>query len=73
MLYIIEILSLLIKELGVEITAVHNVISFKQKPWLEQYISFNTEKRKKASNDCEKVSFFLLMNNAVFGKKPWKM
>jgi hypothetical protein len=34
-----------IKELGVEIGTVHNVLSFKQKNWLEEYISFNTEKR----------------------------
>ena len=37
--------------LGLEITKVHNIISFKQKTWLKEYIDFNTEKRKQAKND----------------------
>ena len=41
---------------------VHESISFKQSRWLEKYISFNTQKRKKARNKLEK-DFFKLSNN----------
>ena len=56
-----------IVDLGVEVSEVHNVVSFNQSPWLEKYIKFNTDMRKKTKNDFEK-DFFKLMNNAVFGK-----
>ena len=53
--------------LGMKLKAVHRVIEFNQRPWLTQYIEFNTEQRKKAKNTFEK-NFFNLMNNSVFGK-----
>ena len=45
----------------------HEIISFKQSKWLEKYISFNTQKRKKAKNNFEK-DFFKLLVKAAFGK-----
>ena len=52
---------------GLKLIKVLQVIEFDQEAWLKEYINFNTELQKKATNDFEK-DFFKLMNNAVFGK-----
>ena len=42
---------------GMVIEKIHEIISFKQSKCLENYISFNTQKRNKAKNDFEKDFF----------------
>ena len=45
----------------------HGKLSIKQSEWLEKFITFNTQKRKKAENDIEKA-FYKSLNNAFHGK-----
>ena len=52
---------------GLKLIKVPQVIEFDKEAWLKEYINFNTELRKKATNDFEK-DFFKLMNNVVFSK-----
>ena len=43
------------------------VIKFNQNVWLKPYIDMNTDLRKKAKDDLQKI-FFKLRNNACFWK-----
>ena len=52
---------------GMVVEKFHEIISFKQSKWLENFISFNTQKRNRAKNFFEK-GFFKLLVSAVFGK-----
>ena len=54
-------------ELGVKVTRIGNVLEFKQRPWLAEYIKFNTEKRMSADSEFKR-SFYKLMINSWFGK-----
>ena len=40
---------------GMIVDKVHEIISFGQKRWLEEYINFNTQKRNQAVNDFERT------------------
>ena len=52
-------------QLGLVVTKVHRVLTFKQLPWLKAYIDVNTRQRSLAGDLND---FFNLMNNSVFGK-----
>ena len=44
----------LYESLGMRITKVHQILKFKQSPWLKKYIVFNSEKRAQATSTFEK-------------------
>ena len=52
---------------GMVIEKIHEIISFKQSKWLEEYKNFNTQKRNKAKSQFEK-DFYKLLKNAFYGK-----
>ena len=53
--------------LGMVLKRVHRVLEFRQSPWMQPYIDFNTDMRRQATTDFER-DFYKLMNNSVFGK-----
>ena len=53
--------------MGLQITKIHSIIQFTQKPFLKSYIDYNTQKRMQARNAFEK-DYYKLKNNALFGK-----
>lgn len=53
--------------LGLKLTKIHRIMSFKQKAFMKSYINLNIEKRKLASSSFD-VALYKLYNNSVFGK-----
>ena len=54
-------------QLGLVVTELHHVLTFKQSPWLKTYINFNTYQRSLSDNGFLK-DFFKLTNNSVLGE-----
>lgn len=52
---------------GLQITRIHKVLCFTQKAWLQPFVYFNTDKRKKAK-DVFTQNLFKLILNSIYGK-----
>ena len=46
---------------GMIVVKIHEIISFKQRKWLEKYIIFNTQKRNKLKPISKKISLNCLI------------
>jgi hypothetical protein len=57
-------------ERGYKVTKIHVIVEFKKEPYMKQYIEFNTEQRRQATErkELSKVAYFKNANNMVFGK-----
>ena len=53
--------------MGMVITKVHKIVSFRQSLWLKEYIDFNTKRRAISESEAKK-EFHKLMINSFFGK-----
>lgn len=66
--YLIHYLHLqLVLKLGVTLTKIHSVHSFKQERCMKTFIMNNITKRKNAKSEWEK-NFYKLLNNSIYGK-----
>jgi hypothetical protein len=66
--YIIHYRNLqLYRKLGMRLTKIHRVLTFRQSHWLSEYINYNTRKRMEATTEFEK-DYRKLLNNSFFGK-----
>ncbi|MCL6579441.1 MAG: hypothetical protein K6T73_08670 [Candidatus Bathyarchaeota archaeon] len=57
-------------DIGYQVVKIHSFIKFKKTPIMRQYIEYNTEKRREASERKEnsKVTYYKNANNSVYGK-----
>jgi hypothetical protein len=53
--------------MGIQITAIHRIVTFTQSTFFEPYITFNSTQRQ-AATDAFSKDFFKLKNNSLFGK-----
>ena len=53
--------------LGIKLIKVHRILKFNQINRLKEYIEFNTQKRKKSTDEVNKA-FFKMLINCVYGK-----
>ena len=66
--YVIHFANLkLYLRLGMQLTKVHRIISFRQSAWMKPFIDFNTRMRQGANNDFDK-DLYKLMSNSVYGE-----
>ena len=42
-------------QLRMKLKKVHRILKFKEKDWMKPYIDFNTQKRKEATSDADKI------------------
>ena len=54
-------------EKGMVLGKIHQMVRFKQYPWMKAYIEGNLQRRKEAQNTFDK-DFWKLMNNSLYGK-----
>ena len=50
--------------LGMKLTKIHRILSFKQSNWLKPQGDFNTQKRKESTNEADKD--FFLINSKLY-------
>ncbi len=66
--YVLHYVTLkLYLKLGLKLTKIHRILSFKQKPWMKPYIENNNRKRAECTSTFQS-NLFKLLNNSCFGK-----